>query len=130
MARTVFTLSDFVLSLFLLFGGLNLSLPSGDFQITSLAAGIGLALLGVLVFVFSSRAAAKGSGLYVPRILVYSVLFVVLIGAFIHRWFRDSGALEKGDWYPFAIGGTFLACNAIGYAFWGRRKTNGKSPDV
>jgi len=53
MARAVFRLSDFVLSLFLLFVGLNLCLPSGDFHIAEFAAGIGFASLGVLVFVFS-----------------------------------------------------------------------------
>jgi hypothetical protein len=126
MARAVFRLSDFVLSLFLLFVGVNLCLPSGDFHIAELAAGIGFALLGVLVFVFSSRAVAKGSRLYLPRVLLYSALFVFSIRVFINRWFGASGAFEKGDWDSVAIGATFLAflaCNAIGYTFWGRRTT-------
>jgi O-antigen/teichoic acid export membrane protein len=132
MARAVFRLSDFVLSLFLLFVGLNLCLPSGDFHIAELAAGIGFASLGVLVFVFSlSSRLWSWSGLYLPRVLLYSALFVVSTGVFIRRWFRASVAFEKGDWYAVAIGATFLAflaCNAIGYAFWGRRTTKLQEP--
>lgn len=120
-------LSDFVLSLILLFVGLNLCLPSGDFYIAEFATGIGFAALGVLVFVFSlSPRLWNWSGLYFPRILLYSALFVVSIGVFINRWLIASVAFEKGDWYAVAIGAiflAFLACNAIGYAFWGRRTT-------
>jgi hypothetical protein len=124
MAQAVFRLSDFVLSLFLLFVGLNLCLPSGDFHVAELAAGIGFALLGVPVFVFSfsSRLWSWSRLYYLPRVLLYSALFVVSTGVFIRRWFRASVAFEKGDWYSVAIGATFLAflaCNAIGYAFWG-----------
>lgn len=133
MARAVFRLSDFVLSLLLLFVGVNLCLPSGDFHIAELAAGIGFASLGVLVFVFSlSSRLWNWSGLYLPRVLLYSALFVVLIGDFVHRWVRASGAVEKSDWYSVAIGvtilATFLACNAIGYAFWGRRTSKPQEP--
>jgi O-antigen/teichoic acid export membrane protein len=133
MARAVFRLSDFVLSLFLLFVGLNLCLPSGDFHIAELAAGIGFALLGVLLFVFSfsDRAAAKWSRLYLPRVLLYSALFVVSTGVVIRSWLRSSVAFEKGDWYLVAIDATFLAflaCNAISYAFWGRRTTKLQEP--
>lgn len=125
MARAVFTLSDFVLSLFLLFVGVNLCLPSGDFHMAELATGIGFALLGVLLFIlsFSPRAAAKWYGLYLPRILLYSALFVVLIVDFIHRWFRANVALDKVVVYSVAIVATFLASNAIGYGFWRRPTT-------
>jgi hypothetical protein len=133
MARAVFRLSDFVLSLLLLFVGLNLCLPSGDFHIAELAAGISFALLGVLVLVFSfSSRLWSWSRLYLPRVLLYSALFVVLVGDFIHRFCGANGPLEKGDGYPVAIGVTFiaifLACNAIGYAFWGRRTTKLQGP--
>jgi hypothetical protein len=132
MARAVFRLSDFVLSLFLLFVGLNLCLPSGDFHIAEVAAGIGFTLLGVLVFVFSfSSRLWSWSRLYLPRVLLYSAVFVVSMGVFINRWFIASVAFEKGDWWAVAIGATFLAflaCNAISYAFWGRRTTKLQKP--
>jgi hypothetical protein len=132
MARAVFRISHFVLSLFLLFVGLNLCLPSGDFHTGELAAGIGFTLLGVLVFVFSlSSRLWSWSRLYWPRVLLYSAVFVVSTGVFIRRWFRASVAFETGDWYAVAIGATFLAflaCNAISYAFWGRRTTKLQEP--
>jgi hypothetical protein len=34
----------------------------------------------------------------------------------------EIGYVEKGNWYLAAIGGTFLAGNAVGYAAWGRQK--------
>jgi hypothetical protein len=36
----------------------------------------------------------------------------------------EIGYVEKGNWYLVAIGGTFLAGNAVGYAAWTRQ--NGK----
>ena len=79
-------------------------LPSGDFHIAELAAGIGFTLLGVVVFVFSlSSRLWNWSRLYLARILLYSALFVVLVGDFIHRFCGANGPLEKGEGYAVAI---------------------------
>jgi hypothetical protein len=90
---------------------------------------IGCTSLRILPFV----ALWSWNGLYWPRVLLYSAVFVVFTGVFIRRWFSASVAFETGDWYAVAISATFLAflaCNAISYAFWGRRTTKLQEPNV
>jgi O-antigen/teichoic acid export membrane protein len=86
-----------------------------------------LALLGLLALLFGPKAARKERWLYLPRIVVYFAMFVVLAGAFVQNWFQKHGAVEKADWYLFLIGGLFPFSNAVGYAAWGRQKTQGKN---
>jgi drug/metabolite transporter (DMT)-like permease len=116
-----------VLGLFLIIGGMNLALMHGDFQLGRFVPGVGLALLGLLAFVFGPKAASKERRLYLPRILVYFALFVALAGAFTQNWFQKNGAVEKGDWYLLTIGGLFLFSNAVGYAIWGRQNAQRKN---
>jgi hypothetical protein len=127
MASSLFTLSDFVLGLFLIIGGVNLAFTHSDFHLGRVVPGVGLALLGVLALSFGPKVASKERWLYLPRILVYFAMFVVLAGAFMQNWFQKHGAVEKGDWYLLLIGGLFLFSNAVGYAAWGRQKTQRKN---
>ena len=127
MIGSLFTVSDFVLGLLLIIGGLNLALPHGNFRLATFIPGVGLAFLGV--FAFALRTKAKESRLFLPRVLVYGALFLVLTGAFIQNWFQQNGAVRNGDWCVVVIGGIFLLSNAVGYAVWGGPKLTAKRPD-
>lgn len=122
MGASLFTLSDFVLGLLLIMGGAKLAFQQGDLQTATFVPGMGLVLLGVLTLVVSRKAMSKVGWLYLPRVLIYVALLVVLTGAFIQRWFQKNGAVEKGDWQLLIFGGIFLISNAVGYAVWGRQK--------
>jgi hypothetical protein len=127
MGSSLFTLSDFVLGLFLIIGGANLAFTHSDFNLGRLVSGLGLALLGILALLFGPKAARKERWLYLPRIVVYFAMFGVLGGAFAQNWFQKHGAVEKADWYLLLIGGLFLFSNVVGYAAWGRQGTQRKN---
>jgi len=113
MGRVFFKASDFVLALFLCFIGLGIFIPH-------FVAGICLILLGITVFALSSKAASRDARLYLPRVGLYSALFVYVAGFSIADLLHTGASGAKGDWYFMIVCGMFFFSNALAYAFWAR----------
>jgi hypothetical protein len=121
MVAPLFMLSDFVVAVLIIMGGAKLAFQQSEMRAAIFIPGMGLVLLGVLGLVFSRKAMNKVRWLYLPRVLVYLALFVLLTGAFLQNWFHKNGAVERGDWQLFVLGGIFLFSNVVGYAVWARQ---------
>jgi hypothetical protein len=121
MGVSLFILSDFIVGVLLIMGGARLAFHQSDLRAATFVPGISLVLLGVLALVFSRKAISKVRWLYLPRVLVYLALFIFLIGVFLQNWFQKNGAVERGDWQLFLLGGVFLFSNVVSYAVWARQ---------
>jgi hypothetical protein len=121
MVAALFMLSDFVVGVLVIMGGTKLAFQQSEPRATTFVPGMGLVLLGVLAIAFTRKAIRKVRWLYLPRVLVYLGLLVLLIGAFLQNWFQRNGAVAVGDWQLLLIGGVFLFSNAVGYGVWARQ---------